>query len=111
MTVPQLVGSGSSAQAELPSFAVEVEQDAMTSPYPGQRSYTPGTVLIVEEREPITLPARVIARHRTSGALTFRELVEDSGQHLLRPYSPQYPVLDADEWEILGTVTSTQRPE
>lgn len=93
------------------SYALPVEQDVMTSPHAGSRSYPQGSVLIVEEREPESLPARVIAVHRESGAVTFRELVEDSGQRFLRPYSPQYPVLDAEEWDVVGTVTSCQLPE
>lgn len=91
-------------------ISLEVEQDAMVSPNAGVRSYPPGTLLVVAEREPRSLPARVIAAH-DSGALTFRELVEDSGQRLLRPMNPQYPVLDGSEWRIIGTVVSTQIPE
>lgn len=85
------------------SFALRVQNDSMTSPYPGQRSYPEGTVIYVDPDKPINNGSRVVAR--ANGDYTFKVYVEDAGRKYLKPINPQYPTIDiTDDVHICGVV-------
>lgn len=91
-------------------FALTVEGDSMTSPYPGQRSYPHGTIIYVDPEKHPTNGARVIAR--VSGEQTFKLYVEDAGRKYLKPINPTYDKIEiVDETNICGVVIGSYLPE
>lgn len=91
-------------------FALTVEGDSMTSPFPGQRSYPHGTIIYVDpDREP-TNGARVVAR--ANGSQTFKLYVEDAGKMYLKPINPTYDKIEIiDGTSICGVVIGSYLPE
>lgn len=79
------------------AFALRVEGDSMTSPYPGDRSFPAGTILIVDPNRAASAGDFVIAKDVKSGAATFKKLVHDAGRWYLRPLNPAYPAIEIDD--------------
>lgn len=79
------------------AFALRVEGDSMTSPYPGDRSFPAGTILIVDPNRSASAGDFVIAKDVKSGAATFKKLVHDAGRWYLRPLNPAYPAIEIDD--------------
>lgn len=93
------------------SFALKVEGDSMTSPYPGQRSYPHGTVIFVDPDRSVTNGARVVAR-TPDGGYTFKTYIEDGGKKYLKPINPTYDKFDiTDDVHICGVVIGSYLPE
>lgn len=87
------------------SFALQVDGDSMTAPY--GRSYPVGSIIIVDAgNKTPSSGQRVVAKLKTSGAVTFRQYIEESGRKWLKPLNPQYPP-DFEPFEVIGVVTST----
>jgi SOS-response transcriptional repressor LexA len=76
------------------AFALKVEGDSMVSPYPGMRSYPPGTIIIVDPDAQVYSGRRVVAKLADTNEVTFKEYAEDGGRRYLKPLNPQYPTLD-----------------
>lgn len=92
------------------SFALRVQNDSMTSPYPGQRSYPEGMIIYVDPDKPVTNGARVVAR--ANGEYTFKAYVEDAGKKYLKPINPAYPTIDiTEDVHICGVVIGSYLPE
>ena len=85
------------------AFWLQVTGDAMTSPV--GVSVPQGMMILVDpdiEPEPGKM---VVARTPDSEAVTFRQLIEESGQRYLKPLNPTYPKTLLDEHcHILGVV-------
>jgi len=79
------------------AFALRVEGDSMTSPYPGERSFPAGTVLIVDPNRSANAGDYVIARDTKTGSATFKKLAHDAGRWYLRPLNPAYPAVEIDD--------------
>ena len=94
------------------AFALRVEGDSMTSPYPG-RSYPPGTIIYVDPDIAPTPGKPVVAKLTDTNEVTFKIYVEEaSGKKYLRPLNPQYPVIEIDaNCEIVGVVVGSWHPE
>ena len=93
------------------SFALRVEGDSMTSPYPGQRSYPHGTIIFVDPDRAVTNGSRVVAR-TPDGHYTFKTYIEDAGKRYLKPINPTYDKFDiTDDVHICGVVIGSYLPE
>jgi SOS-response transcriptional repressor LexA len=76
------------------SYALRVQGDSMTNPYPTGKSYPEGTIIYVDPEKPITNGCRVIAKLPNSNEATFKQYVEDGGKRYLKPLNPQYPMIE-----------------
>ena len=87
------------------TYALRVDGDSMTSPYPGQKSYPHGVIIFVDPDRAAINGSRVIARLPNSDKATFKTYSEDAGRRYLRPINPQYPTIEInDETHICGVV-------
>ncbi|WP_444901321.1 LexA family protein [Microbulbifer sp. SSSA007] len=93
------------------SFALRIQGDSMTSPYPGQRSYPPGTIIFVDPNVTPTNGCRVIAK--LDGEVTFKSYQEDMGRRYLRPINPSYESKDITDLAvtICGVIIGSFLPE
>lgn len=87
------------------TFALKVEGDSMTSPYPNDKSYPHGTLIYVDPEQQIYNGCRVVAFLANEQAYTFKRYVEDMGKRYLKPINPSYDsILITDDVEIVGVV-------
>lgn len=92
------------------TFALRVNNDSMTSPFPGQRSYPHGTIIYVDPDREFVSGSRVVAR--AGGEYTFKVYVEDAGRKYLKPINPTYDKIDVTEdVHICGVVVGSYLPE
>ena len=87
------------------TFALKVEGDSMTSPYPHDKSYPHGTLIYVDPEQTIYNGCRVVALLKSQQAYTFKRYVEDAGKKYLKPINPTYEsILITPDIEIVGVV-------
>ncbi len=87
------------------TFALKVEGDSMTSPYPNDKSYPHGTLIYVDPERTVVNGCRVVALLKNQQAYTFKRYVEDAGRKYLKPLNPTYEsILITDDIEIVGVV-------
>lgn len=87
------------------TFALKVEGDSMTSPYPNEKSYPHGCLIYVDPHQTVTNGCRVVALLKSQQAYTFKRFVEDAGRQYLKPINPTYDsILITDDIEIVGVV-------
>lgn len=79
------------------AFALRVDGDSMTSPYPGDRSFPEGTIIIVDPNRAAHAGDFVVAKDVTSQQATFKKLVHDGGRWFLKPLNPAYPIVEIDD--------------
>jgi len=79
------------------AFALRVEGDSMTSAIPGERSFPPGTIIIVDPDRAAGPNDYVIAKDVVTQKATFKQLREDGGRWFLRPINPAYPTQEIDD--------------
>jgi len=79
------------------AFALVVEGDSMVSPYPGERSFPPGTVIVVDPDRGSNAGDYVVAKDVATQRATFKRLAHDAGRWFLRPLNPSYPTLEIDD--------------
>lgn len=85
------------------SFALRVENDSMSPVFP------PGTILIVDPDEE-ALSGRYVIVGNGSGEATFKQLVRDGEDWLLRPLNPQFPVKPMPaHYRVIGVVVASER--
>ena len=86
-------------------YALTVQGDSMTSPYPGVKSYPEGCVIYVDPDGDITNGCSVVAHIDGTDQVTFKTYVEDAGEKFLKPINPQYKTIDITEHtQICGVV-------
>lgn len=94
------------------AYALRVEGDSMTSPYPGQKSYPEGTIIYVDPDVPIVSGSRVVAKLPSTDKATFKEYRYEDGKHLLKPINPQYQIIEInEETHFCGVVIGKFEPE
>lgn len=94
------------------SYALRVVGDSMTSPYPGQRSYPQGMIILVDPEKEVLPGSRGIFKTPESNEVTFKELVNDMGNLYLKPLNPQYDKIKVTEDMITcGKVIAAIMPE
>ncbi|MDP5211186.1 LexA family transcriptional regulator [Microbulbifer sp. 2205BS26-8] len=93
------------------TYALRINGDSMTSPYPGQRSYPPGVIVFVDPDREVTNGCRVIAK--LEGDVTFKTYSEDMGRRYLRPINPTWKTQDITDLPvaICGVVIGSYMPE
>ncbi|HGT3140149.1 TPA: LexA family transcriptional regulator [Pseudomonas aeruginosa] len=86
-------------------FALRVEGDSMTSPFPGSESYPRGTVIFVDPDIEAKTGDPVIARLHPDNEATFKMFVRESGRLYLKPLNPQYPLTEiSEDVQIIGVI-------
>nr|WP_280140202.1 XRE family transcriptional regulator [Azotobacter beijerinckii] len=91
-------------------FALRVEGDSMTSPYPGSESYPHGTYIYVDPDIAHKSGDPVIAKLPESNEATFKIFMEDAGRQFLKPLNPQYPLIPInEETHIIGVLIGSYR--
>ena len=92
------------------SFALEVENDLMTSNL--GRSYPVGSFVFVDEDKPVKSGDRVIAVNLKTLDSVFREYVIEGSVSYLKPLNTQYQTKECDEHtEIIGVVVGSYTAE
>jgi len=88
------------------AFALVVEGDSMVSPYPGDRSFPPGTVLVVDPDRGACAGDYVVAKDVSTQQATFKRLAHDAGRWYLKPLNPSYPTIEIDDpaMRVIGRV-------
>ncbi|WP_201168346.1 helix-turn-helix domain-containing protein [Halorhodospira halophila] len=85
------------------AFLLRVQGDSMTAPH--GRSYPPGCLILVDPGASPDPGKRVVARHKETSEVTFKELAYDVGRYYLKPLNPRYDMIEIDgEWEVIGVV-------
>lgn len=91
-------------------FALRVEGDSMTSPYPGAESYPHGTYIYIDPDIAYKSGDPVIAKLPGSNSATFKIYVEDAGRIYLKPLNPQHPMIPiTEETHIVGVLVGSYR--
>lgn len=84
------------------TYALRIEGDSM------EPDFSAGDIVIVEPDMPAEIGHFVIAKN-TEGEATFKKLVKDAGRMYLKPLNPAYPMLPAEQFQIIGVVRGMQR--
>lgn len=94
------------------AFALRVEGDSMTSPYPNQLSFPEGTLLIVDPDRAALAGDFVIAKDIATQQATFKKLMQDGGRWYLRALNPAYQAIEIDDpaVRIIARVIEYQLP-
>ena len=92
------------------SFALEVENDLMTSN--SGRSYPIGSFVFVDQDKPVKSGDRVIAVDLKTMDSVFREYVIEGSVSYLKPLNTQYQTKECDEHtQIIGVVVGSYLAE
>lgn len=92
----------STVQIRRHTYALRVEGDSMSPEFP------PGMILIVEPDMDPEIGDFVIARNGDDEA-TFKKYVKDGGTYYLKPLNPAYPIINAQDYRIVGVVRDAVR--
>lgn len=79
------------------AFALAVKGDSMKSPYPGELSFPPGTIIIVDPGRASDAGDYVVAKDVNTQHATFKQLHHDGGRWYLKPLNPAYPTIEIDD--------------
>ena len=92
------------------AFALRVDGDSMTSPYPGDISFPDGSIIIVDPARACDAGDYVVAKDVSTQKATFKKLVQDGGRWFLKPLNPSYPTIEIDDpaMRVIGRVTESQ---
>lgn len=92
------------------AFALRVDGDSMTSPYPGEVSFPDGSVIIVDPGRACDAGDYVVAKDVQTQKATFKKLVQDGGRWYLKPLNPSYPTIEIDDpaLRVIGRVVESQ---
>lgn len=82
------------------AYALRVVGDSMTNPG-GSPSFPEGTILILDPRRDAEPGNFVVVRQNGDTECTFKQLIRDTGQYLLKPLNPRYPILQMREDAII----------
>lgn len=94
------------------SFALTVEGESMTSPYPGSLSFPAGTIIIVDPDQAYTPGCFVVAKDVVTQQATFKQLTTDGGRWFLKPLNPTFPTIEIDDpaVRVIGRVCEFHPP-
>jgi SOS-response transcriptional repressor LexA len=93
------------------AFALRVDGDSMTSPYPGELTFPDGTIIVVDPDRNVEAGAFVVAKDITTQRATFKKLTTDGGRWFLKPLNPAYPTVEIDDpaMLVIGRVIEWRR--
>lgn len=104
--LPKMPGNGER------TYALRVDGDSMTSPYPGQRSYPAGTIIYVDPDKEVLSGKGVIAKLAGTQDVTFKIYVVDAGKAYLKPLNPQYQMIPIEtDIQFCGVIQGSYFPE
>lgn len=104
--IPKPPGAGKN------TYSLRIKGDSMTSPYPTQRSYPEGMIIIVDPSKEVLPGMRGIFKLPDSNEVTFKELVSDAGKLYLKPLNPVYDkILVEEDMVTCGKVIAAYFPE
>jgi SOS-response transcriptional repressor LexA len=84
------------------TFALRVEGDSMLP------DFVPGAILIVEPDMEASPGDFVIAKN-DDGDTTFKQLIKDGGEWMLKPLNERYPIKPLGKSKIVGVVRAVER--
>jgi SOS-response transcriptional repressor LexA len=92
------------------AFALRVDGDSMTSPYPGEVSFPSGSIIIVDPSRACDAGDYVVAKDVSTQEATFKKLVKDGGRWYLKPLNTSYPTIEIDDpaLRVIGRVVESQ---
>lgn len=92
------------------AFALRVDGDSMTSPYPGELSFPEGTIIVVDPLRGAAAGDFVVAKDVHTQRATFKKLTTDGGRWYLKPLNPAYPIIEIDDpsMRVIGRVIEYQ---
>ena len=92
------------------AFALRVEGDSMTSPYPGEISFPSGTIIVIDPGRAAQAGDFVVAKDVLTQQATFKKLTYDGGRWFLKPLNPSYPTLEIDDpaLRVIGRLVESQ---
>jgi SOS-response transcriptional repressor LexA len=82
------------------AFALKVDGESMLSQVPGDVTFPPGSIIIVDPQVPASAGDFVIAKDIATQKATFKKLVYDGGRWFLRPLNPIFPTMEIDDPSI-----------
>lgn len=82
------------------TFALKVQGDSMTSPYPKEKSYLHGMIIYVDPDQEIFNGCEVVAR-TLDGEYVFKTYIEDMGKKYLKPINPHYDKVEIAEGIVI----------
>lgn len=77
------------------SFWLTVKGDSMTAPT--GRSIPEGTLILIDPEREAVNGSLVVAKLENENEATFKQYVQDAGQHYLKPLNPNYRMLMIDK--------------
>jgi SOS-response transcriptional repressor LexA len=83
------------------AFARKVVGDSMANPA-GSPSFPEGMTIIIDPDAKADHRLFVLAQHKETKALIFRQLLVESGTHYLKPLNPQFPIANMDAYDVVG---------
>jgi SOS-response transcriptional repressor LexA len=92
------------------AFALRVDGESMTSPYPTEISFPSGTIIVVDPDRSAGPGDFVVAKDVTTQQATFKKLVHDGGRWYLKPLNPGFPTIEIDDpaLRVIGRVVEFQ---
>jgi SOS-response transcriptional repressor LexA len=93
------------------AFALTVEGDSMTSPYPGATTFPNGTTIVVDPGRAAQAGDYVVAKNVGTQGATFKQLTTDGARWFLKPLNPAYPTYEIDDpaIRVIGKVVESVR--
>jgi len=93
------------------AFALTVEGDSMTSPYPGATTFPNGTTIVVDPGKAAQAGDYVVAKNVGTQGATFKQLTTDGMRWFLKPLNPAYPTYEIDDpaIRVIGKVVESVR--
>lgn len=97
------------AQPGESAFALRVDGDSMTSPYPGEDTFPNGSIIIVDPSRACDAGDYVVAKDVSTQEATFKKLVRDGGRWFLKPLNTSYPTIEIDDpsLRVIGKVVES----
>lgn len=91
------------------AFALRVDGDSMTSPYPNDFTFPHGTIIVVDPMRGADAGHFVVAKDVATQKATFKKLTTDGGRWFLKPLNPTYPTVEIDDpaLRVIGRVVES----
>ena len=78
-------------------YALRIKSDSMTTPLGNNKSFHENDVIIIDPDKNAEHGDFVVALLPRAKEVTFKQYVNDSGVHYLKPLNPQYPIVQIDK--------------
>lgn len=93
------------------AFALRVRGDSMENPN-GRPTYPQGSIIVVDPGKQAENGNAVVVKLENSDEATFKQLIIEGGEKMLKPLNPRYPIMRLnDDAVICGVVVQTVMDE